>query len=198
MINPAHNESTRFRSLVGAAIIILLMTSSALAQDKTPSEVPTKDAKERPIVDTRGCDLSPAEQIVVTQLRKAIENVEARRLRLASLETALITLQEQINDDMAKLRQLQKDIASTLDKREQKKVDDRNKRIVQLANLLRKMRPENAANIIAVTEDKLAIATLDRLGERQASKLLEALPAARAVQLANKLLDLPFTKKEKK
>jgi flagellar motility protein MotE (MotC chaperone) len=60
------------------------------------------------------------------------------------------------------------------------------------------MRPENAANIIAVTEDKLAIATLDRLGERQASKLLEALPAARAVQLANKLLDLPFTKKEKK
>ena len=76
MINPAHNESTRFRSLIGAAIIILLMTSSALAQDKTPSEVPTKDAKERPIVDTRGCDLSPAEQIVVTQLRKAIENVE--------------------------------------------------------------------------------------------------------------------------
>ena len=191
MINPAHNESTRFRSLIGAAIIILLMTSSALAQDKTPSEVPTKDDKEQPIVDPRGCDLSPAEQIVVAQLRKAIENVEARRLQLASMETALIALQQQINDDMVKLRQLQKDIASTLDKREQKKVDDRNKRIVQLANLLRKMRPENAANIIAVTEDQLAIATLDRLGERQASKLLEALPAARAVQLANKLLDVP-------
>ena len=194
--------------LIFLACITTLGISVAWAQEGNPSDKTTQDdkstttekqsVKDAPIVEDMGCELSPNEQLLATQLRHALSQLETQRLLLESKEIALNALKNQIKLDMDKLRQVQKSITAEMDKKDLKRKQDREKRIAQLANLLRKMRPENAANIIAVTEDKLAVATLDRLGERQASKLLEALPPPRAVQLANKLLALPFQKKEKK
>jgi len=193
--------SVGLRGFVILGCLLSLGVGVSWAQETQPKTLPapTEEAtKEAPVVEDTGCELSPAEQLLVTELRQALTDLETRRLLLESKENALLALRKQLQKDMEKLRKLQKEISAELDRQDQKRKDDRERRIAQLANLLRKMRPENAANIIDVTEDALAVATLDRLGERQASKLLEALPPARAVELAKQLLALPFQQKEKK
>ncbi|MFT5430575.1 MAG: flagellar motility protein MotE (MotC chaperone) [Myxococcota bacterium] len=67
----------------------------------------------------------------------------------------------------------------------------RKQRIEQLAQILKKMSPDDAGPILEQQDDALAVAVLDALGSRQAGKILSKISPQRAVALARGLVEMP-------
>jgi flagellar motility protein MotE (MotC chaperone) len=67
----------------------------------------------------------------------------------------------------------------------------RKQRIEQLAQILKKMPPDDAGPILEQQDDSLAVAVLNALGSRQAGKILSKVSPQRAVALAKGLVELP-------
>jgi flagellar motility protein MotE (MotC chaperone) len=197
------------------ALGVLTTSVTVLAQSKNTQTTPTPKKSDKaktptPNVPDVRCGLTATEQLLVADLRSALSRLENKRLKGEAREAALMALQRQIRKEAEELRRLQKRIGQSHATFLKKLAEFRGKngarsdsanrrqRVAQLARILRKMRPNQAATILAGTSDDTALATLDALGERTASKILAALPTERAVKLTKKLLERPVTKKDQK
>jgi len=57
-------------------------------------------------------------------------------------------------------------------------------RVIKLSRVYEAMRPEDAAAIVAQLDDQTVRVILDNMNERQAARLMGALPPDRAVEIA--------------
>ncbi len=62
-------------------------------------------------------------------------------------------------------------------------------RIAQLGAIVKKMKPDDAARVIAEQPDSAALALLALMGERNAAKLMTLMPAARTSALAKAMVE---------
>ena len=220
---------------------------SIVAKNRNTIGEPTNTGDIRPgdIVDPgkakAQCDLSPAELLLVTNIRTTLKTLAAREARVASREAAITALQATIRQDLADLKELRKKVDARVIEieRYQLRIDEmrdserkldglaartaksleqlanaekakadkdakasesnqvpewQEERIQQLAGILKKMKPAEAAPILARQSDAVAVGALEALGSRAAGKVLAQMPAERAGVLAQKLVSQPVTK----
>jgi flagellar motility protein MotE (MotC chaperone) len=153
------------------------------------------------------CDLSIEEALLVAELRAAISKLHERRSRLDAREAALKALQTHIQEQLKALRSAQEKLEKTFNKDGAKasekakalaenKARDRQARIVQLAAILKKMKPGEAALIIEKTSDETAVAALAAVGARAAGKILGKLSPDRAASITKALVEQPVKKEQ--
>ncbi len=185
------------RRIIGVSCgvtIVCLIVGQAFADKPGDKVSPNSSVPGKAVPDVR-CDLSPEEQMVVRELRSRLAELEQRRLALEAREAALNALKVQIADQLKELRQTQRQVSEVMDVAAQEARTSREARIVQLAGIIKKMKPRPASEIIARQNVKVAIAVLDSIGSRPAGKILAQLPPPVAVKLAEALVALPMKKK---
>ena len=142
----------------------------------------------------QNCKLSADEELLVSELRAAMARLETRQLALDAREAALRALQSQIAGQMEELRSIQRGISTDLDVASQEKASARKIRIGQLAGIIKKMKPNQAAPIVARQSLGVAVAVLEQVGAKNAGRILANLPPTQAVRIAEKLVSLPVEK----
>ena len=185
------------------------------------------------------CELTPAELLLVSNIRITLKSLAEREARVASREAALQALQANVRTDLEQLKALRKSVDARVSEIEryqlridrmrdaERKLDSlaaktaksleelanaekakadsdeadagkvpewQEERIQQLAGILKKMKPAEAAPILARQSDEVAVGTLEALGSRAAGKVLAQMPAERASTLAQKLVARPVAK----
>ena len=221
---------------------------SIVAKNRKTLAEPSPSDAVRPgdIIDPGGqsgqCELTPAELLLVSNIRVTLKSLANREARVASREAALQALQANIREDLAELKRLRESVDARVSQVEryqlridrmrdserkmdglasrtaksleelanaekQKAENEANnaasgqvpewqaERIQQLAGILKKMKPAEAAPILARQSDAVAVGALDALGSRAAGKVLAQMPAERAGILAQKLVAQPASKK---
>ena len=128
----------------------------------------------------------------------AIEKYQLRIDRMRDSERRLDTLAASTAQSLEDLAKAEKEKAAS--DAEQK--DDgqlpgwQEERVQQLAGILKKMKPAQAAPILARQTDAVAVGALEALGSRAAGKILAQMPAERASALAQKLVNRPLGDKK--
>lgn len=195
-----------------------------------------------PGAQSKQCNLSPNELLLVGNIRSTLKTLAEREARVASREAALRALQANVRNDLDRLKTMRRavearvatieryqlridrmrdseqrldtlaaDTAKSLEdlaKAEKEKADADAKqegkeqmpewqatRVQQLAGILKKMKPAQAAPILARQTDAVAVGALEALGSRAAGKILAQMPAERASTLAQKLVNRPLSDK---
>lgn len=170
------------------------------------------------------CALTPEEQTLFQNLRVALDRMRKRKLELDAREAMLKALMAQVRSEMESLREMQRKIKAkekqkaadgepdpekakkakaTKEKteelaRKQKRAAERQARISELAAILKKMKPQDAANIIARADNGVANAALKIIGPRVAGQIVAKLPADRASELMTALVEGTTNEEESK
>jgi len=165
--------------------------------------VETPDAPVRTTAKRTRCGLSAQEELLVTELRGALNRLEQRRAEIRAREAALKALETQVMAEIVRLQQIQAAVGQRLDQTDVKadeatvqRESERRKRITQLAGILKKMKPAAAAPIIAQQSDDVSVGVLETLGERPAALIMAQLPPNVSARLARKLVAQPLSKGE--
>jgi flagellar motility protein MotE (MotC chaperone) len=140
------------------------------------------DPSQRPSPETG------REQILALLERKE-RALERREATVAAREADLRAAEEQLQKRLAELQSLRDEVRKdlvTLD-------EDREKRVVHLVKMFESMRAPQAAAILAVTEDAIALEVLERMNRSKAGKVLAAMPPDRASALAEQIGDAALT-----
>ncbi len=77
---------------------------------------PKTDEGPRGTATRQNCGLSPREELLVSELRASLAQLERRRARVAAREAALRGLQARVHEDLAELRRLQGQVGRKLTK----------------------------------------------------------------------------------
>lgn len=157
-----------------------------------PVQRAVPDAPRPTATRSERCDLTAHEELLVSELRVGMARLEERRLVLEAREVALRALSGQVQTQIAELREIQAQVTVALNSRDSRVRDDRQARIQQLARILKKMKPPEAARILAQQPNDIVVPTLEALGERTAGKILAQLPQERAVAIAAALIARPM------
>lgn len=184
-------------SAIAGVLLVCVVVGRAIAEKPRtiPQAGPTPGiTATRVNPPAERCDLSAEEQLMVSELRTRLGQLEQRRLTVIAQEAALNTLKAQVAEQLDELRAIQRAIANDMDAAEQSVASDREARIVQLAGIIKKMKPNQAAPIIARQNLSVAVAVLDSIGARQAGKVLAVLPPEHAVRIAERLVAMPMKK----
>ena len=109
-------------------------------------------------------------------LKRRESLVESQKQDLRAAEAAL---QSRLTE-LTKLRDQIREMLTELD-------GDREARVVHLVKMFESMRPNQAADILAVTEDAIALEVLERMNQGKAGKTLAAMNPERASELAERI-----------
>ncbi|MBO87773.1 MAG: hypothetical protein CL927_20680, partial [Deltaproteobacteria bacterium] len=95
------------------------------------------------------------------------------------LRTAEAALQSRLGE-LQKLRDQIREMLTELD-------GEREERVANLVKMFESMRPKQAAAILEVTDDEIALEVLERMNQGKAGKTLAAMDAQRASDLAERI-----------
>jgi flagellar motility protein MotE (MotC chaperone) len=109
-------------------------------------------------------------------LKRREELVENEKQDLRAAEAAL----ESRLVELQKLRDQIREMLTDLD-------GEREERVVNLVKMFESMRPKQAAAILEVTDDEIALEVLERMNQGKAGKTLAAMDANRAAGLAERI-----------
>lgn len=153
----------------------------------------TDKAKEapNPTAKRQQCGLTSQEELLVSELRASLARLDAKAVRITAREAALRALQTDVLAQMNELRALQGQVTDSMAARDERMAAARKARIGQLAGILKKMKPAEAAPIIARQDMDVALGVLEALGNRTAGKILAQLPAKVSVRIAKSLVERP-------
>lgn len=122
---------------------------------------------------------------VMALLSRKERVLERRESTLNAREADLRAAESQVEARLTELQELRSDIRvllATLD-------EDREARVTHLVKMFESMRPPQAADILAVTEDAVALEVLERMNRSKAGKTLAAMEPDRAAFLAERIGD---------
>jgi len=111
--------------------------------------------------------------------------VERGEKTLVEREGDLRAAEGRIDERLKELATLQSTLESKLAELD---ADDERRR-ADLVVMLEKMKPKEAAPVLAALEEPLAVDVIDRMNKAKAGKLLAAMPAPIAARLASKLTE---------
>jgi flagellar motility protein MotE (MotC chaperone) len=122
------------------------------------------------------------EQLVLLLQRKE-ESLNRREQTIGAREADVRAAEEQVERRIKELQELREQIRASLEDLD----GDREERIVGLVKMFESMRPKQAAGILTVTEDDIALEVLERMNRTKAGKALAAMEPKRAAFLAERI-----------
>jgi len=163
----------------------MLLIGSLIGLGVSALGAPEDDLSEsiRPTAD-RG-----REEVMALLSRKE-RSLERRESTLNAREADLRTAETQVADRLTELQGLRAEIRLLLVDLD----EDREGRVVHLVKMFESMRPPQAADILSVTEDAVALEVLERMNRAKAGKTLAAMPPERAAYLAERIGDSALRK----
>ncbi len=120
---------------------------------------------------------------VMALLSRKERALERRAETLDAREADLRAAEQQVEERLVELQKLRNDIREQLAELD----GDREAKVAHLVKMFESMRPPQAADILTVTEDAIALEVLERMNRAKAGKVLAAMPPERAAYLAERI-----------
>ena len=126
--------------------------------------------------------MSPSEVELLQQLAERRAELDRRAADLSQREVLLQAAEQRIDEKIAKLASLEKDIGGIVDKQD----EEQDARLKSLVKIYETMKPQDAARIFEQLDMSLLVSVVEHMKERITAPILAAMdPAkARAVTLA--------------
>ncbi len=133
-----------------------------------------------PVLDP--LSMSPAEVDLLQKLAQRRAELDKRAAELSQREVLLQAAEKRIDEKIAKLAELKKDIGGIVDKQSQEDQD----RLKSLVKIYETMKPVDAARIFSQLDMPVLLGVLENMKERNAAPILAAMDPskAKAVTLA--------------
>jgi flagellar motility protein MotE (MotC chaperone) len=152
-------------------------TSPAAASQPAPAAAA---GNKPPVLDP--LSMSPAEVDLLQKLAERRAELDKRAAELSQREVVLQAAEKRIDEKIAKLAELKKDIGGIVDKQNQEDQD----RLKSLVKIYETMKPVDAARIFSQLDMPVLLGVLENMKERNAAPILAAMDPgkAKAVTLA--------------
>ncbi len=183
-VTPAYAQSAPEAPATPAAPVPAKPTAPAAAKPGTKPAAPTAaapaDADKPHALDPTA--MSPSELELLQKLADRRADLDKRTAELSQREVLLQAAEKRIDDKIAKLTSLEKDIGGIVDKHGEE--DDA--RIKSLVKIYETMKPVDAARIFSQLDMPVLLGVLEHMKERNAAPILAAMDPgkAKAVTLA--------------
>jgi flagellar motility protein MotE (MotC chaperone) len=138
-----------------------------------------------------GC--TDEEILILRDLRNRSRELARRSYALDERAAALSDLEIEVASELAQLEGLRAEILDLL--RGQRSA--LKQRVVKLSRMVDQMKAKDAAELLAGIDEGVALQVLQKIKPKQAGKVLGAMPASKAQELADKLAELPKIDKSK-
>ncbi|MDP6934096.1 MAG: hypothetical protein QGG40_14320 [Myxococcota bacterium] len=149
----------------------LAVAATAIAQEEIPNRLPTLDEIS---LDWR----SEGAQSVLDQLARKDRALQRREATLSSREADIRAAEEQVEKRLAELQTLRTEVRALLEDLDA----EREARVAGLVKMFEGMRSNEAALILAVTEEGVALEVLMRMNRSKAGKALADMNPAQAAR----------------
>lgn len=180
----------------------------AKKEEKKPAKAEKKDAKD-PVADREeipaksatppqetatvkglepdpfGSEYTDEEVKVLQNLSKRREQIEQRERDLDQREKLLQAAEKKVDEKVAELDKLKKNIEGLLDK--QSKLQD--ERVAQLVKIYENMKPKDAANIFNEMDFDVLLGIIDKMSERKVAPVLAAMDPVRAREVSARIAE---------
>ncbi|HUJ97968.1 MAG TPA: hypothetical protein VLV85_06960 [Stellaceae bacterium] len=174
---PAAPASPAATTPVPAAAPAAAAASPAAASQPAPAAAA---GNKPPVLDP--LSMSPAEVDLLQKLAERRAELDKRAAELSQREVLLQAAEKRIDEKIAKLAELKKDIGGIVDKQSQEDQD----RLKSLVKIYETMKPVDAARIFSQLDMPVLLGVLENMKERNAAPILAAMDPgkAKAVTLA--------------
>jgi len=159
------------------------MTVEELLERPLPWEIPRSGEV--------GC--TDEEILVLRDLRSRSRELARRSYALDERAAALSDLEIEVASELSRLEELRAEILDLLSGQR----SALKQRVAKLSRMVDQMKAKDAAELLAGIDDGVALQVLQKIKPKQAGKVLGAMPAAKAQELADKLAELPKIDKSK-
>ncbi len=122
------------------------------------------------------------EQLVLLLQRKE-ESLNRRQQTITAREADVRAAEEQVERRIIELQELREQVRASLASLD----GDRQERVNGLVKMFESMRPNQAADILTVTDNDIALEVLERMNRGKAGKTLAAMDPKRAAYLAERI-----------
>lgn len=139
----------------------------------TPAPHPAGGAPEK-AVDPMS--MTPSEVELLQQLAERRAELERRAAELSQREVLLQAAEKRIDEKIARLASLEKDIGGIVDKQDQ----EEDARIKSLVKIYETMKPQDAARIFEQLDMSVLLSVVEHMKERVAAPVLAAMDPAKA------------------
>jgi flagellar motility protein MotE (MotC chaperone) len=174
---PAAPASPATTTPVPAAAPVAAAASPTAASQPAPAAAA---GNKPPVLDP--LSMSPAEVDLLQKLAERRAELDKRAAELSQREVLLQAAEKRIDEKIAKLAELKKDIGGIVDKQSQEDQD----RLKSLVKIYETMKPVDAARIFSQLDMPVLLGVLENMKERNAAPILAAMDPgkAKAVTLA--------------
>lgn len=157
-----------------AAMPAAASAQPAPAAAKSTAIEPAQAGEKRAPVDP--LSMSPAEVELLQKLSGRRAELDKRAAELSQREVLLQATEKRIDDKIAKLAELKKQIGGVVDQQNQQ--DDA--RLMSLVKIYQTMKPVDAARIFSQLDMPVLLGVLEHMKERNAAPILAAMDPAKA------------------
>jgi flagellar motility protein MotE (MotC chaperone) len=175
-------------AVFGCGLVLGLLPQNLSLAASANETTPAKQAPE-PVKDTTGVGQQPPNASRAAREEKALQ--DARRQQLTDKEAALAAKEQELKKLSSKLdaqlksvEENKKQLNSTQNAKK-KALDEKRKKII---TLFKKMRPEQAGQMIDKLEEQMAISVLDQMDTKTVIKLVPFLNQPRVLKWINENL----------
>jgi flagellar motility protein MotE (MotC chaperone) len=128
-----------------------------------------------------GTDRGREQLILLLQQKEA--SLTRKESLISDRERAVRLAEEQVEKRIQELQTLREEIRGMLEGLD----GEREERVARLVKMFEAMRPSQAAEILSVTEDAVALEVLERMNKTKAGKTLAAMEPKRAAYFAGRI-----------
>lgn len=157
-------------SVLGASII-LLVQASLFAEDSAPEANPEAATTS-----------SSKEDTVLEDIARQKAQLEQQRRELEARENELKIREKTLEDEVAKLKEIRKEIVDT----ETKKRQENEAKVQKLVESIELMAPKSASKLLTDLEEDLAIEVMAKLSTEKLSKLLGQMDVQNSSRLSER------------
>jgi len=173
----------RFIFLMIVTSLLTLVGVAGLVYTFRDRELPMQErlVPPVPVVDTTGVDT------VMTPEKLAVVEDSLKQAAADSQANAVMMAEQQITRTLDSLNIIKTQIQQSLQIQGQYKQEQ----LAQLSTVFDAMRPDEAAGIIELLDDNIIASIMPTLDARQAARILGALPAPRAQEISEMMVQGP-------
>lgn len=189
----------------GATVTLLGANTVQSAQDETPAAAPAttaakdapaaegasakdsapaaKEASTAPAVTTSAANSCLSDPVVLDEISKKRQELDARQKDLQSKEAELKARETAINDELKKLQDMRDEITKIDTSRRQ----ENQEKVAKVIETLQSMSPKASAQLLTTLDDALSVSVISQMDTVKLSKIMNIMDPKRASKLTELL-----------
>ena len=170
----------------GASITLLGANTVQSAQDETPAAAPAAAAEAAPkkeVVTTSASNSCLSDPVVLDEIAKKRQEIEARQKDLQSKESELKARETAINDELKKLTDMRDEITKLDTSRRLQNQE----KVAKVIETLQSMSPKASAQMLTTLDDGLAVSAISQMDTAKLAKIMNIMEPKRASKLTELL-----------